>query len=102
MALEHPFARDAVNTLVDDGVHVVTLISDVASQRAGYVGMDNRAAGRTAAYLLARFIGSRKIAMIAGSLSYRAHEEREIGFARMIEEMPPACPSSARAKAATT
>jgi LacI family transcriptional regulator len=95
MALEHPHVREAVNTLVDEGVHVVALISDVSnSKRAAYVGMDNRAAGRTAAYLLARFIGHRKgkIAMIAGSLSYRAHEEREMGFARMMEEMLPAMP----------
>ena len=95
MALEHPLVRETVNTLVAEGVHVLTLISDVSNtQRAAYVGMDNRAAGRTAAYLLARFIGHRKgkIAMIAGSLSYRAHEEREIGFARMIEEMLPAVP----------
>jgi LacI family transcriptional regulator len=95
MALEHPHVRDAVNTLAGEGIHVVTLISDVSnSQRAAYVGMDSRAAGRTAAYLLARFIGRRegKIAMIAGSLSYRAHEEREMGFARMLEEMLPGTP----------
>jgi LacI family transcriptional regulator len=95
MALEHPRVREAVTTLVDEGVHVVTLISDVSnSRRSAYVGMDNRAAGRTAAYLLARFVGHRKgkIAMIAGSLSYRAHEEREMGFARMLEEMLPATP----------
>jgi LacI family transcriptional regulator len=95
MALEHPQVREAVNTLADAGVHVLTLISDVSnSQRVSYVGMDNRAAGRTAAYLLARFIGNRKgkIAMLAGSLSYRAHEERELGFSRMLEEMLPAIP----------
>jgi LacI family transcriptional regulator len=95
MALEHPHVREAVATLVDEGIQVLTLISDVSnSRRAGYVGMDNRAAGRTAAYLLARFIGRRKgkIAMIAGSLSYRAHEEREMGFARMMQEMLPAMP----------
>jgi LacI family transcriptional regulator len=92
MALEHPLVRDAVDALVVEGVHVVTIISDVSnSQRAAYVGMDNRAAGRTAAYLMARFVGPRsgRIALIAGSLSYRAHEEREIGFARMLEEMLP-------------
>jgi LacI family transcriptional regulator len=70
MALEHPQVREAVNTLADAGVHVLTLISDVSnSQRVSYVGMDNRAAGRTAAYLLARFIGNRKgkIAMLAAA-----------------------------------
>ena len=60
------------------------MISDPAhSRRAAYIGLDNRAAGRTAAYLLGRFIGNRaaKVALIAGSLSYAGHQEREAGFA---------------------
>lgn len=101
MALEHPLVREAVNQLVQEGVHVVTLISDLSnSARTAYVGMDNRAAGRTAGYLLARFLGREithpragrkpgKIAMIAGSLSYRGHEEREMGFLHALEELCP-------------
>ncbi len=93
MALEHPAVREAVSVLAEKGIPAITLISDLSgSQRAGYVGLDNRAAGRTAGYLLGRFIGSRsaKVALIAGSLSYRAHEEREAGFLHVIEEMFPA------------
>jgi LacI family transcriptional regulator len=89
MALEHPVVREAVRVLADEGVPVVTLVSDLAeSRRAGYVGLDNRAAGRTAALLLGRFIGARnaQVALIAGSRSYRAHEEREMGFLRLFEE----------------
>lgn len=93
MALEHPAVREAVNRLAANGVPSVTLISDLSSSgRVAYIGLDNRAAGRTAGYLLSRFVGPRrgKIAMIAGSLSYRAHEEREAGFLHIIEEMFPA------------
>lgn len=92
MAIEHPLVRDAVNQLVENGVHVVTLITDISgSGRAAYLGLDNRAAGRTAAYLIGRFIGPRpaKVAMIAGSLSYRAHEEREMGFLYLFREQFP-------------
>jgi LacI family transcriptional regulator len=92
MAIEHPLVRDAVNQLVERGVHVVTLISDISgSGRAAYIGLENRAAGRTAAYLIGRFIGPRqaKVAMIAGSLSYRAHEEREMGFLYLFREQFP-------------
>lgn len=92
MAIEHPLIQDAVETLVAKGIHVVTLISDISnSRRAAYIGLDNRAAGRTAAYLIARFIGPRpaKVAMIAGSLSYRAHEEREMGFLYLFKELFP-------------
>ena len=60
MPLEHPLVREAVHTLAEEGVPVVTLVSDLSnSRRAGYVGLDNRAAGRTAALLLGRFIGAR-------------------------------------------
>jgi LacI family transcriptional regulator len=96
MALEHPVVREAVAQLADEGVPTVTLISDLSnSRRAAYVGLDNRAAGRTAAYLIARFMGPQahgkhaKVAMIAGSLSYRAHEEREAGFLHLFQEQCP-------------
>jgi LacI family transcriptional regulator len=92
MALEHPLVREAINTLVERGVHVVTLISDLSnSRRAAYVGMDNRAAGRTAGDLIGRLLGPRKgrVAMIAGSLSYRGHEEREMGFLHVMQERFP-------------
>ena len=92
MALEHPAVREAVNQLAERGVPAVTLISDIANtRRAAYVGLDNRSAGRTAGFLIARFIGDRpaKVAMIAGSLSYRAHEEREMGFLHLFAEMAP-------------
>jgi LacI family transcriptional regulator len=92
MALEHPAVREAVATLSARGLPVVTLISDLSnSGRAAFVGLDNRAAGRTAGYLIGRFIGARtaRVALIAGSLSYKAHEEREAGFLHVIEEMFP-------------
>ena len=91
MALEHPAVREAVGELAERGVPVITLISDLSnSPRAAYIGLDNRAAGRTAGYLIGRFIGAReaaKVALIAGSLSYRAHEEREAGFLHVIDEL---------------
>ncbi|NYH15724.1 DNA-binding LacI/PurR family transcriptional regulator [Paraburkholderia bryophila] len=59
MALEHPQVRDAVNTLADQGVPAITLISDLSNaRRLAYVGIDNRSAGRTAALLLGRFMGA--------------------------------------------
>ncbi len=96
MALEHPVVREAVAQLAEQGVPTVTLISDLSnSRRVAYVGLDNRAAGRTAAYLIARFMGplahtrQSRVAMIVGSLRYRAHEEREAGFLHLFEEQFP-------------
>jgi LacI family transcriptional regulator len=96
MPLEHPVVREAVNTLHERGVPTVTLISDMTnSPRAAFVGMDNRAAGRSAGLLLGRFIGARaqrdcKVALFAGSLAYRGHEEREMGFQHLLTETFPA------------
>ncbi|WP_374625653.1 LacI family DNA-binding transcriptional regulator [Pandoraea sp.] len=93
MPLEHPKVREAVNTLADEGVAAVTLISDLShSRRIAYVGLDNGSAGRTAAYLIARFVGAKrhtKVALIAGSLSYKAHVEREAGFLQLFAEQYP-------------
>jgi LacI family transcriptional regulator len=95
MALEHPLVREAVAALDAEDMFVLTLISDLSnSARAAFVGMDNRAAGRTAGLLLGRFIGApdeahNKVAMFAGSLSYRGHEEREMGFRHILAESFP-------------
>jgi LacI family transcriptional regulator len=90
IALDHPTVREAMRALSNAGVPLVTLASDILHvPRTGYVGIDNRAAGRLAGYLLGRFLGTgkpRKIALFAGSLSYRGHEEREMGFRHVIAE----------------
>lgn len=87
VALDHPVVRDAVDELVRSGIHVVTLVSDIpGSKRHRFIGIDNSAAGRTAATLMGRFIGSRtgKVGLIAGSLTLRDHAERLFGFQQVI------------------
>ena len=93
VALDHPTVREALRALAAARVEVVTLASDIHHvPRAGYIGIDNRAAGRLAGYLVSRFLGERavgKVALIAGSLAYRGHEEREMGFRHVLAEMSP-------------
>lgn len=89
MAIDHPLVREAVASLRARGKHVVTLISDVSnSGRTAYIGLDNRAVGRTAAYVLGRLskVDAGKVALIAASRTYRAHEEREMGFLGLMEQ----------------
>lgn len=90
IALDHPMVREAIRALASDDVKVATLVSDILHvPNVGYVGIDNRAAGRLAGYLLGRFLGTNspnKVALFAGSLSYRGHEEREMGFRHVIAE----------------
>lgn len=92
MALDHPGVREVTAELVHRGKRIVSIVSDFApAVRTAYVGLDNQAAGRTAAYLLGRFSAGRKgsVAVIAGSRIYRAHTEREMGFQSLMEEMFP-------------
>lgn len=92
VALDHPRVREAVNGLVARGTEVVTLVSDVPSAgRSHFVGIDNSAAGRTAATLMGRFLGGRtgKVGVIAGSLALRDHAERHFGFVQVLgQEFP--------------
>lgn len=87
VALDHPMVRQAIDDLDDRGIEVVTLVSDVpGSRRAHFVGIDNSAAGRTAATLLGRFAAGREgaVAILAGSLSLRDHAERIYGFQQVL------------------
>ena len=87
VALDHPRVREALNALAERGVTVVTLVSDVpSSKRVHYVGIDNSAAGRTAATLMGRYLSDRrgKVGLIAGSLSLRDHIERQFGFEQVM------------------
>jgi LacI family transcriptional regulator len=57
IALDHARVRAAIDDLAARGVAVVTLVSDApSSRRIHYVGIDNPAAGRTAATLMGRFL----------------------------------------------
>ncbi|MET3602735.1 LacI family transcriptional regulator [Sphaerotilus sulfidivorans] len=88
MGVDHPLVRAALDDLVDQGVTVITLVSDVpTSRRAHFVGIDNVAAGRTAAGLLGRFLPRPEavVGVIAGSLSLRDHAERWLGFKQVME-----------------
>ena len=87
IALDHPRVRAAIDDLAARGVAVVTLVSDApSSRRLHYVGIDNPAAGRTAATLMGRFLRGRKgaVGVIAGSLALRDHAERQFGFHQIL------------------
>jgi LacI family transcriptional regulator len=78
-----PEITDAIGRLNNSGIPVVTLVTDIPlSRRVAYVGIDNRAAGSTAAYLVDRLLSDRPgDVLIALSRSvFRGEEEREIGF----------------------
>ena len=88
-APDHPTVVDAIAGLADQGIPVVTLFTDVPlSRRVAYVGIDNRAAGATAAYLLTRWSPEGGTVLVTVSSSaFRGEEEREIGFRAAMRHM---------------
>jgi LacI family transcriptional regulator len=85
VATDDDRVRRAVDGATRRGIAVVTLVSDLSgSARRHFVGIDNVAAGRTAASLLGRFCAAGSIGLIAGSLALRDHRERLEGFSAVM------------------
>jgi LacI family transcriptional regulator len=86
VAREDLIINRAIRNVVVRKVPVVCLTTDLpTSGRLTYVGSDPTAAGSTAAYLMGQVIGNRdgKILLVY-SAPYRAQEEREMGFRRIL------------------
>jgi LacI family transcriptional regulator len=78
-----PMISAAVERLTEAKIPVVTLVTDLpSSPRVAYVGIDNRAAGATAAYLIGQWLGDTpgKVLVTISSGFFRGEEEREMGF----------------------
>ena len=72
-------------------VPVVALVSDLtAASRAGYVGLDNRKVGRTAAWFLSNMLPANStVSIFVGSHRYLCQEACEIGFRSCLRESAP-------------
>jgi LacI family transcriptional regulator len=84
--------NESVARLAARRIPVVTLVTDLPrSPRTAYIGIDNRAAGATAAYLITQWLGRRPGAVLV-TLSrsfFRGEEEREMGFRSALRSMRP-------------
>lgn len=87
-----PSVAAAISGLAEQGIPVVTLVTDVQpSRRLAYVGIDNRAAGATAAYLLSQWssTANRTVLVTLSSSTFRGEEERERGFRDAMRDLAP-------------
>ncbi|OAN74362.1 hypothetical protein A8B78_17355 [Jannaschia sp. EhC01] len=93
VAISHPRVHDALMRLSARNIPVVTLLSDLPDTlRRAYVGIDNLRAGRLAGEVITRFLGRNptgKVAHFAGSLTYRGHQERDVGLRQYLSEEAP-------------
>lgn len=91
VAVDHPTVTTTVAELKEKGVPVFSLLSDFASGvRESYVGLNNRKAGRTAAWMIAKTAHKPgKVAVFVGSHRFHGQEMREIGFRSYFREYAP-------------
>ena len=91
VAADHPNVTQAIDQLHAKGVPTFALISDLTAQaHAGYIGLDNRKVGRTAAWTIVRLCRAPgKIGIVVGSHRYLCQELREISFRTYFREHAP-------------
>ena len=90
-ARDLPEVRQAVLDLGRKGIPVVTLFTDVTeTDRIGYAGLDNAAAGRTAAYLISlACVGEGTVLTTMSDTAFAGERARFQGFAAALAESAP-------------
>lgn len=89
MARDTAATTAQVERLWNAGIPVVALATDLPlSRRIAYAGMDNRAGGETAAYLIGQWLDAAPAAVLVTTRNnrFRGEEEREIAFRIMVRE----------------
>ncbi|WP_277182294.1 LacI family DNA-binding transcriptional regulator [Caballeronia sp. BR00000012568055] len=92
VAVDHPHVTAAIESLHAQGKPTVTLLSDLSAPlRAGYIGVDPRKSGRTAAWAVSR-LNQRKtgtVGVFVGTPRYLGQESCEISFRSYLREHAP-------------
>ena len=86
-APDAPVINAAIDRLEAAGIPVVALVTDLPrTRRTAYVGMDNHAAGATAAYIIGKYLGDApgEVLLTLSSSGFRGEGEREAGFRQTV------------------
>lgn len=92
VAVDHPHVTAAIETLHAAGKPTVTLLSDLSAPlRAGYIGVDPRKSGRTAAWAVSRLTHRKAgtVGVFVGTPRYMGQESCEISFRSYLREHAP-------------
>ena len=83
-----PRLREAVHSVIKQGVPVVTLMSDLSDvENLHYAGINNLQAGRSAGLFLGRMVPQPgRILVLSNDLSFRAHRDRSNGFVSVLAQ----------------
>ncbi|WP_427003821.1 LacI family DNA-binding transcriptional regulator [Pantoea eucrina] len=88
VALDHPLIRHAIEQLSLRGMRIYALFSDFSPcGHAGYFGLDNQKAGRTAGWLATHLLqASGTAAVLTGDHRFTCQESCEISFRSYLRE----------------
>jgi len=91
VAVDHPYVTEAIERPHADGKPTFVLLSDVSAPlRAGYIGLDHRKNGRTAAWTMHRLATrTGPIGVFVGSHRYLGQETAEMSFRSYLREHAP-------------
>ena len=65
------------------------MLSPLSASVEGHIGIDGRKAGRTAGWLMRRYLSEGEVGILVGSHRYLGHEALEVGFRSYIREHAP-------------
>ncbi|MGU7775137.1 LacI family DNA-binding transcriptional regulator [Burkholderia sp. MR1-5-21] len=87
-AHDTPQVRAALQTVISDGEHVITMSTDIGGiDRLYYAGIDNYRAGRTAGHFIGRLARrAGRVLILCSTLAYRSHVDRTTGCRNAIAE----------------
>ena len=94
VAADHPLIAESIQSVSAQGVPVFALVSDLPDAAlAGYVGIDHRKVGRSAAWALSRLCRTPgPVGLILGSHRYLCQEQCEVSFRSYLREFAPDFP----------
>lgn len=91
-ALDNQEIKQVISQLHQQKVPVITLVTDQNQcERFRYIGIENRSAGSTAAYMMARWLKEEQISIAAviGAEHFHGETERVEGFCETLQLMAP-------------
>lgn len=90
VSIDHPSVTSAIDSATEAGCHVFSMLSPLsAASVKGYIGIDGRKAGRTAGWLMRRYLSEGEVGILVGSHRYLGHEALEVGFRSYMREQAP-------------
>lgn len=87
-----PPIKEAINDLCKSGIPIITLATDIKDiKKMAYIGLDNKSAGQTAAYLVEKTLGKRSATILTtqSDKSFVGEADREKSFEEQLKKHTP-------------